>query len=197
MSPQGAAIDAVIKLIDREVWIVTAAAGAARGGLCATWVSLASLDPERPVVMVGLAPNHYTAELVDKSGGLGLHLCRADQAALALSFALGSGRERDKLAGLNVDPGTAGAPLLADCLARLDCRTFARYETGDRTYYWADILQGEQFGGETPLREQGLLAAATPEQKRLLLQNRRDDAALLAPGHESWRRLNLSAAHRI
>lgn len=191
MSPEQAKIDSVAKLIDREVWIVTSSHGERRGGLCATWVSMASIDPERPVVVVGLAPNHYTAELVEQSGSLGLHLCQADQTELAFNFAIGSGRDRDKFAGLTVHAGDSGAPLLADCLARLDCRVFARYDGGDRLYYWADVLRGERFGEAQPLREQALIAAASDEQKRLLLANRREDAALHRPLYESWRGANL------
>lgn len=191
MSPEQARIDSVAKLIDREVWIVTSAHGDRRGGLCATWVSMASIDPQRPVVVVGLAPNHYTAELVDHSGVLGLHLCRPSQAELALNFALGSGRDRDKFAGLNVHASDSGAPLLADCLAWLDCRVFARYDGGDRLYYWADVLRGERLADAQPLREQSLIAAASDEQKRLLLANRQEDAAVHRPLYEAWRGANL------
>mgnify|MGYP002087204098 CR=1 FL=1 len=58
-------IDALLRLVDREVWIVTAAAGGKRGGLTATWVAQASIDRERPVILAGLAPNHFTTELVE------------------------------------------------------------------------------------------------------------------------------------
>lgn len=187
MSPTLSAIDAVLKLVNREVWIVTAASGERRGGLCATYVSAASIDPERPVIVAGLAPNHFTAELVQAAGYFGLHLLRRDQAALALNFALGSGRERDKFAGLAMQLGSNGVPLLADCLASLECRIVARYDGGDRWYYWADVLNGHQVATDEPLREQDLLAAASAEQKQQLIQNRRDDSALLRPLHDHWR----------
>jgi len=191
MSPEHAAIDDVAKLIDREVWILTAAHGPRRGGLCATWVSMASLDPERPAVLIGLAPNHFTAELVDAAGAFGLHLLRADQHPVALNFALGSGRERDKFAGLAVDSGSVGAPLLKNCLAWLQCRVFARYDGGDRWYYWADVVAGEKVGPGEPLREHALFGAATEDQKRLLRQNREEDAQLHRPLHNAWRSANL------
>src|SRR4051812_18349024 len=58
---------AALRLVDREVWIVTAAVGERRGGLVATWVAQASLDDTRPVMAIALATNHYTAELVAES----------------------------------------------------------------------------------------------------------------------------------
>lgn len=191
MSPEHVAIDEVASLIDREVWIVTASLGQRRGGLCATWVSMASLDPTRPTVVLGLAPNHFTAELVDSAGCCGLHLVRRDQTELALSFALGSGRNRDKLAGRDVQQAKSGAPILVDCLAWLDCQIFARYDGGDRWYYWADVLAGSKPGDGEPLREHSLMAAASPEQKKALKANRQEDAQLHGPLHESWRAANL------
>lgn len=185
------AIDSILRLIDREIWIVTAAAAGRRGGLCATWVSAASLDPDQPVVVAGLAPNHFTSELFQASGSFGLHLLRADQAELALNFAIGSGRDRDKFAGLATTAGSTGVPLLADCLASLECRVFSRYDTGDRWYFWADVVAGQKHGDSKPLCEQALIAAASDEQRQQLAENRRQDSEFLRSPHDRWRSANL------
>ncbi|MCH5374424.1 MAG: flavin reductase family protein, partial [Planctomycetes bacterium] len=101
-------------MVDREVWIVTSSTeDGRRGGLLATWVAQASIDRDNPVLLAGIAPNHYTAELIDESRSLAAHLVSADQAALALSFAIGSGRDRDKLAGLEFRSAASGSPILA------------------------------------------------------------------------------------
>jgi flavin reductase (DIM6/NTAB) family NADH-FMN oxidoreductase RutF len=183
-------IDSVLRLIDREVWIVTAAAEGRRGGLCATWVSVASIDANRPVVMVGLAPNHFTAQLVKASGSFGLHLLRLDQASMALSFAIGSGCDRDKFAGILTHAGSA-APVLDDCLATLECRVLSHYDSGDRWYFWADVVGGEKRGDGPPLREHALIDAASPDQKALLARNRQEDADTLRSLHDRWRAANL------
>ena len=86
----------VFRLVSREIWIVTSAAGPRAGGLVATWVSQASIDRERPTAMIGIAPNHFTAELIDASGAFALHLIKAAQVELAWNFALGSGRTRER-----------------------------------------------------------------------------------------------------
>ena len=56
-----AKVQEVFRLVDRELWIVTAADKSRRGGLVATWVAQASLDPESPVLLIALATNHFTA----------------------------------------------------------------------------------------------------------------------------------------
>ncbi|MGC4003824.1 MAG: flavin reductase family protein [Pirellulales bacterium] len=178
LSPQAErqSIEQIMKMVNREVWIVTSASVERRGGLVATWVLQASLDPERPVVVTGIAPNHYTSELIEKSQAFALHLIGANQIPLAMNFAIGSGRDRDKLAGLETMTVKTGAPILRDCLAWLDCKLLNRYDTGDRVYYWADVVAGgrtlaSRDNENPPLREQELFAAATAEQKQALRES--------------------------
>src|SRR5690349_10401172 len=135
-------IDAVFRQLDRPVWIVTAQCGEHRGGLVATWVQQASIDPAAPLVAAGLAPNHFTAQLVNGSGAFALHLLAPSQLDLVWKFAIGSGRDVDKLAGVATTIGQSGAPILRDCQSWLDCRVVTHYDGGDRWYFWADVLDG-------------------------------------------------------
>jgi flavin reductase (DIM6/NTAB) family NADH-FMN oxidoreductase RutF len=182
-------IEAVLRLIDREVWILTAADGERRGGLLATWVSAASIDRERPVLLAGIAPNHFTAELVHKSKAFAAHLLRPDQIELAWNFARDSGHERDKLTGVGWSPGDTGSPILADCLAWCDCRCFARYDAGDRLFFWADVVAAGKLGPDPPLCEQAFFRGLTGEQKQQLIAARDADLTIQRPEYETWRRL--------
>ena len=179
---------APLELINRELWIVTSADGTRRGGLVATWVSVASLDPEKPILLAGLAPNHFTTELVQNSKRFAAHLLRPDQVDLAWNFAKDSGRARDKLAGLNLTTAETGAPILADCLAWFDCQIFNRYKTGDRNFFWADVLASERADANvTPLREQEFFRGLTTDQKQVLAAARSADTATLKPAHDEWK----------
>jgi flavin reductase (DIM6/NTAB) family NADH-FMN oxidoreductase RutF len=179
--------DSILRSLRREVWIVTAAAGKQRGGLLATWVNVASIDPERPVVLAGIAPNHFTAELILKSRSFVAHLLRADQIELAWNFARDSGRQRDKLAGLDTITAVTDAPILQDCLAWLDCRVFHVHSTGDRTFFWADVLASVQISAEPPLTDADFIPALSSEQRRQLLADRDADLQILRPLHEQGR----------
>ena len=171
----------------RPVWIVTSGDSEQHGGLLATWVMPASLDLERPAALVALAPHHYTAELVDRTQAFVLHLLRRDQLDLALEFALGSGRDRDKLAGVAWSVDGQGVPRLDDCYARASCRLYARLATGDRIFYWADMDPTEEFAGDGPLTDIDLLARADAESRRRLREDRARDIALLDPHWQKWR----------
>lgn len=190
-------IESAFKLVNREVWVVTAQGThgilrGQRGGLTATWVSQASLDPQRPVMVIGIAPNHFTAELIDASHCFALHLLNYDQTPMALDFAIGSGRTRDKLINYDLLVGSTGTPILRECLAWFDCRVIDRHGTGDRIYYWAEVLDGgKTFAARAsenhPLREQELFQAATSEQKQALRRNLVADMEIQSALVDKWR----------
>jgi flavin reductase (DIM6/NTAB) family NADH-FMN oxidoreductase RutF len=79
-----------------------------------------------------------------------------------------SGRDEDKLAGLNLDTRPAdeiGAPLLAGALVNLECRLAAQLETGDHTIFVGEVLAAH-LAGQIPGRllnfGPGLYALAQP-----------------------------------
>jgi flavin reductase (DIM6/NTAB) family NADH-FMN oxidoreductase RutF len=180
-------IESVLRLVDREVWIITASNGARRGGLTATWVLPASVDRQRPMLVAGIATNHFTAELIDAQRAFAAHLLRADQLELAWNFARDSGRDRDKLSGLRLITLETGSPILADCLACCDCRVVSRYDTGDRVLYWADVATARQIGTGPPLREQQFFRSLPDEQRQTLLAARDADVMIQRPLHVAWR----------
>ncbi|MEX2138050.1 MAG: flavin reductase family protein [Pirellulales bacterium] len=180
-------IQSVLELVDREIWIVTATASGRSGGLVATWVSAASIDPQQSTMLIGLAPNHFTAELVEASGAFALHLLGRRQIDLVWRFALSSGRDTNKFAGLAYQAESSGSPILADCLGWLDCRVIARYDSGDRVFFWGDVVAGEVQGSGVALREKEVLSAATDEQRVALARSRVSDIATLAPLRLAWR----------
>jgi flavin reductase (DIM6/NTAB) family NADH-FMN oxidoreductase RutF len=182
--------DATLRLLDRELWVVTASNSHLRSGLLATWVSVASIHRERPVLVAGLAPNHFTTELVQASRSFAAHLLRPDQVDLAWNFARDSGRDRDKFTGLEVQTHGTGSPILTDCPAWFDCRAFARHDTGDRLYFWADIVASDRSDEPICLCEHEFFRSLTPDQRQTLLAARNADAAKNRPLHEKWRQEN-------
>jgi len=178
---------AVFDCLDREIWIVTAATENQRGGLVATWVMQASLDPQTPSLLAGIGINHFTRELIDAAGGFAAHLISAAQVETAWRFGLGSGRDRDKLSGIDSTTAETGAPILRNCLAWLDCRVFHRQEAGDRVFYWGDVVAADQFGSAKPLREQELFKLASDEQRKHFRAELEADIQVQRPRYAAWR----------
>jgi flavin reductase (DIM6/NTAB) family NADH-FMN oxidoreductase RutF len=175
--------------LNRELWLVTAQAGSARGGLIATFVSDASIVASLPRVLVGLARQHHTWEVVEASGAFTLHLLGEDNLDWVWRFGLASGRLRDKFEGLAVRTAATGSPVLEGTLGWLDCRVEARLDGGDRTVYLAEVLAGSGKPVAPPLTTQRLLQLAPPHLLAELQRQRLEDAQVDADAIRTWRQL--------
>jgi flavin reductase (DIM6/NTAB) family NADH-FMN oxidoreductase RutF len=182
-----AAIAGVFAQTDRELWLLTAAAGGRRGGLIATFVNQASIVPEVPRVAVGLAQQHHTRGLVEAAGAFALHLLAEGQVEWVWRFGLASGRDADKLVGVPVRDGATGAPVVTDAPAYLECRVEARLDTGDRTLYLAEVVEGALVRPGPVLTMGRLLELAPPDRLRQLKEGLERDAVIDAAAIRAWR----------
>jgi flavin reductase (DIM6/NTAB) family NADH-FMN oxidoreductase RutF len=174
---------------DSVLWIVTARSGQRTGGLVATFVNAASITPQCPRVIVGLARSHHTWELVETSGAFALHQIVEKQIDWVWRFGLHSGRDHDKFGDLNWRSGATGSPIFDDAISWLDCRVEARMETGDRTIYLAEIVDAQVRGPNRPLTVKRMLELATAEHLQELKRQRMQDAAADAEIIRQWREM--------
>lgn len=179
-------VDSLLRLVDREVWIVAAEHGGSKAGLTATWVSQVSLDAEKPMLLAGLAPNHATTEVVKRAGFCSLHLLAKSQTDLAFRFASGSSRELNKFEGIAEAAGPAGTPKIPGCVAWFECKVVASYDAGDREFFWGEVLDGDGDLQGIPLRQSEFFAALSESQKQVLRLDRAKDIEIQRPGREAW-----------
>jgi flavin reductase (DIM6/NTAB) family NADH-FMN oxidoreductase RutF len=181
------AIAGVFALTDRELWLVTAAAGGQRGGLIATFVSQASIVPELPRVLVGLAKQHHTPGLVEASGAFALHLLGEEHLEWVWRFGLASGRDADKFADVPARAGATGAPVVTEAPAYCECRVEAGWDSGDRTVYLAEVVAGAVVRAGPILTMKRMLQLAPPERLRQLKEGLMRDSAVDAEAIQAWR----------
>ncbi len=106
--------------------LVSSAHAGRRNVMAASWSMPLDFDP--PKVAVVIDKSTLTRELVDASGEFVLNVPSRQQAAMTLAVGTRSGREGDKFSSVGVGTATASmvaAPLIADCLAWLECRVLA------------------------------------------------------------------------
>ena len=184
-------IDSLLKLVDREIWLITATHEGKRSGLTATWVSQVSLDRDRPVLLAGLSPRNFTTELVEQSGLFVAHLVTQELLPLAYRLAASSGRDGDKLHDVSLTANSQNLPVIAAARAFFICRVFRKLSAGDRVFLWADVIAaGENTLAERSvplLKEQAFIQALTVEQRIHLKSQREADALALRPVASSWR----------
>jgi flavin reductase (DIM6/NTAB) family NADH-FMN oxidoreductase RutF len=178
----------VFDKLDREIWLITARAGDRRSGLIATYVSRASLVPTFPRITIGLAKHHFTHELINTSNAFCMHLIDEDHIDWVWHFGIPSGREIDKLRGLETYASVTGSPILAGAPAWLDCRVEALMDTGDRTFYVAEVLDARLLQAVTPLTVKRLLELAPAEKLRQMNLAVERDIELDRNAILEWRR---------
>jgi flavin reductase (DIM6/NTAB) family NADH-FMN oxidoreductase RutF len=180
--------------LDREIWLVTAQSGGtgvspvgSRGGLIATFVNQATIVPEMPRMTVGIAKQHYTWELIEQSSAFALHLLSERHLDWVWRFGLETGRGRDKLDGLRLRQASTGSPILEDAIGWLDCRVEARLDTGDRTVYLAEVMQGGVTNFAPPLTVHRLMQLAPPARMAELKRQLHHDSEIDAEAIRRWR----------
>lgn len=172
--------------LDREIWLLTARSGDRSGGLIATFVTQASIVPDLPRVLVGLAKQHHTTGLVEQSRCFALHLLSRENLELVWRFALRSGPD-DKFAEVPVRPGRTGSPILDHTVGWLECRVEASLDTGDRTIYVAEVVDGAVTHFAEPLTSQALMEQAPSHLLTQLQRHRHQDSYREAEAIRCWR----------
>jgi flavin reductase (DIM6/NTAB) family NADH-FMN oxidoreductase RutF len=180
-------INQLVKSLGREVWVVTSAHEGHCNGLIATFVSPISIVPEVPRFAVALSKLHHTWSLVQKSGVLAVHLLTADQVELAWKFGTQTGREVDKFADVPFHVGTTGSPILSEAKGWLECRVEASFDTGDRTLFLVEVVDGDFTATFAPLTQRQLIELATPAQLQILRSQLDADATQDAIAIRKWR----------
>jgi flavin reductase (DIM6/NTAB) family NADH-FMN oxidoreductase RutF len=182
-------MSAIERALDRELWIVTASDGIHKAGLVATHVNIASIVTELPRVLIGIAHQHRTWDLIEASGAFALHLLDEDHLDWTLRFGLQSSRDVDKFDGLEHGPGPSGSPILTDAAGWLDCRVEARLETGDRTIYLAEVVAARGVAeSRRVLTTKRWFALLGSDVRARLAEQRMNDAAVDAEAIKVWRR---------
>lgn len=184
-------INAVFHLYDPPLWLVTARDDERRGGCIATFVVRASIVPELPRMVIGIARHHFTWRLIESANAFALHLLRTSDLDAVWRFGLQSGHQCDKLAGLPDRTTPGGSPLYADAAAWLDCRLEDRLDIGDRTVYVAQIGGGQVLDQGPVLGVDTLLRSAPPARRAELDRLYAADQSIDTEAIIAWRRARL------
>jgi flavin reductase (DIM6/NTAB) family NADH-FMN oxidoreductase RutF len=119
------------------VTVLTTALGDEVHGMTANAVCSVSLDPL--LVLVCVEKTTRTHPVLSKSGVFALNVLSEEQEHLSRLFADDSVDAARRLAGLSYRSGATGAPILADCLAYVDCRVVETYPGGDHTIFVGSV----------------------------------------------------------
>src|SRR5262249_9644767 len=136
------------------VTIITAVdAEGADVGMTANSFNSVSLSP--PLVLWSLGRGSTNIAAFLHAQHFAVHVLAHDQDALAARFLQ---RGIDRFAGLRVERGHEGLPLLEGAAARFECRTAYQYEGGDHVIVVGEVLAFEHWEREPLVFKHGRFA---------------------------------------
>jgi flavin reductase (DIM6/NTAB) family NADH-FMN oxidoreductase RutF len=133
-------ITALFRRLSIGVYVVGVAQGELRDAFTAAWVMQVSFDPL--LLALSVNPQNASYPLLRGSGAFTVSVLKQGQLELARRFGTQSGREQDKLAGVQWHPGRSGAPILDDALAYFDCELTESVRAGDHELVVGRVVAG-------------------------------------------------------
>jgi flavin reductase (DIM6/NTAB) family NADH-FMN oxidoreductase RutF/rubredoxin len=133
------------------LYVVTAAADGKANGQIANAVIQVTAEPAR--VAVALNKKNLTHEYVDRGGAFGVSVLAQETPMKFIGlFGFKSGRDVDKLAGVESRAGETGCPLVTtNALAVLEARVIGRLDAGTHKLFVGDVVAGEVLRAGEPL----------------------------------------------
>jgi 3-hydroxy-9,10-secoandrosta-1,3,5(10)-triene-9,17-dione monooxygenase reductase component len=136
--------------------ITTRAADGSPIGLTCSSFNSVSLNP--PLVLWSLENTAKSLPVFQSVPHWAVHVLAADQEELSTRFAR---RGEDKFAGLELETGVGGTPMLRGCSARFQCRTAFQYDGGDHTIFVGEVLSFDRSEAPPLVFHGGRYAHAT------------------------------------
>ncbi|WP_165251320.1 flavin reductase family protein [Paludisphaera soli] len=142
------AIDALIqrKVMGRfatGVTVVTTGGSMGLHGLTANAVTSLSLDP--PLILVAVDRRSQTLEFIKANRCFAVNILRLDQEEISQRFARPGPKD---FLGLDLTTDATDAPIIAGCLAYVDCRLHDVLPGGDHEIFVGEVVGGAAHDGE-------------------------------------------------
>jgi flavin reductase (DIM6/NTAB) family NADH-FMN oxidoreductase RutF len=114
-------------------------------------ITSASIVPERPRLVVTLWKQNLTHDFVREAGTLAVSLMHARQLSLVRALGLTTGRDGDKMGGVDFELTEAGDPYLRDAVGFADCEVADSMDLGDATAFLVLVRHEERLVAGEPV----------------------------------------------
>ena len=131
------------------VTVITAAAGDQLHGMTANAVTSLSLEP--PMVLICVDKSAHAHQMLRHGGSFAVNILGEHQAHVSRLFAVSEEPEAGRLRGLEFNIGRTGAPILADCVAYIECRVREIAEGGDHSVFMGEVVDQGVVNDAPPL----------------------------------------------
>lgn len=126
-------------------------------GLTVNSFNSVSLDP--PLIVWSLANTLPSRPVFEACEYYSVNVLSAEQMHLSQVFA---SRSDEKFAGLDIDEGLYGVPLLKHCCARFECRNITRHPGGDHVVFISEVVRFDREDREPLVFHGGVYRELAP-----------------------------------
>ena len=141
-------VKTAMNALSHGVYILGVSAGGKANLMTAAWITQISSSP---ALLVAVGKSHYTAPLIEEAGHFSVSVLSKDQRGIALRCGTVSGRNEDKLKGLDVVYTSDGDPLIRGAAAHLSCKVIQVYKDGDHILFCGQVTSGQYFSDDVLL----------------------------------------------
>jgi len=135
-----------------SVTVVTVEKDGKPNAMTAAWAVPVSHRP--PLVVVHIAPQRYTHDIIMETKEFGLCVLAEDQTEISQHAGTVSGRKVDKFDGDLMKPKSSkkiNAPLLNGCAVTMECKLEKAISMGDHTIFVGRVVAIERDQAKRPL----------------------------------------------
>ena len=136
--------------------VTTTSADGEKIGMTASSFNSVSMDP--PLILWSVTKSAHSSEIFRAAKHFCVHVLSTDQMETSNLFAT---RGADKFANIDHALDGRGVPVLAGCVSRFDCTTWATYEGGDHWIIVGEVDDLERTGAESLLFHGGQYSIAS------------------------------------
>lgn len=115
-------------------------------GMTASSFNTVSIDPA--LILWSVDKSAYFADILGESTYFAVNVLSAEQAGISNKFA---SKNTDKFDGIEFTNGLGDAPLLANCIAQFECKTWQLYEGGDHIIVVGEVMAYKSDASLSPL----------------------------------------------
>ena len=131
------------------VTVVTTLAEGRPVGITASSLTSVSLEP--PQILICVSRKLFTHQAIQQSGVFAVNILGADHLEWGMRFAGMLPELADRFAGIELQQGVTGAPILPDVLGWLDCRLRHAFDGGDHTIFVGEVVAAGATEERSPL----------------------------------------------
>jgi flavin reductase (DIM6/NTAB) family NADH-FMN oxidoreductase RutF len=148
-------------------WTPIVAVGCSGGSSPNAQISVSTFGagavPERPRILSVLYKANLTHDLVAAKRDFSISVLSEEQTALISALGFESGRERNKLDGLDFELTARGNPVFRQSLGWLECEVIETFDFGDATAFLAAALDMKRLGEGSAMTWSAIAQLLPPE----------------------------------